>query len=447
MHEMTATKRSRQWRLLTAVVAASAGCTILQPIDVPADDRRFPLNSTKYEEVPCVNPRESTTPPCLARLDDDLDGFHGGLGRALWEMDLRRRELVGKASEHTNSHAAYNALLWPLGALLVAKKVRKPEWDTVDAVAIGAATYGLLGSGIPDRDKLYLRSAARMACTMLEFDAELYPAATVRNAPGHDGFGIGDAALYSRVSRLEQLLTDFKAARDRLLTEWELVKPSPTIPATGNTAAQQARLDALRRASDGAPTKSKDPIGDFVFETDRLVADAQRQLDSANRLLTALDASGARLRLLRSRIEGALVQALNDRTPTLSTLQERSREITKAFEEGVSAERRVADRVKKESGSGRIETWFPTPSRAEALMSNSRKQLFALWTGPRADLKAAQSRVAEWTSKHEERVRIAKVDAAAMGCNEGNLAEFAADLAKKVGAGDPVTGKAAEISK
>lgn len=159
----------------------ATGCTILAPIQTPESDRRFALhkNAGAQANLPCM-PVNLETPGECKPLEQDIDAFHGGLGRALWETDVRRRELIAQAASHTNINSAYNALLWPLGSYFIAKKIRHPEWSTLDVAAVAAASFGFLGSGIPDRDQLYVKTAARMACSIALFDADLYPKTEIR---------------------------------------------------------------------------------------------------------------------------------------------------------------------------------------------------------------------------------------------------------------------------
>jgi hypothetical protein len=106
------------------------GCTIFAPIQTPEDDRRFPLKGEGQPGTPCV-PRSDGGVDCKA-LIDDIDAFQGGLGRSIWEMDMRRRQLIAQAAAHTNTNATFNALLWPIGAYLVARKIncwRRPKTE------------------------------------------------------------------------------------------------------------------------------------------------------------------------------------------------------------------------------------------------------------------------------------------------------------------------------
>ncbi len=425
-----------------------AGCTILAPVQTPEDDRRFPLKFPTTETLPCVD-GSGLSKQCTTELKDSIDTFHGGLGRAMWEMDLRRRQLVAQAAERTNIQATYNALLWPLGAFLIAKKIHDPGWNTLDTAAFGVATYGLLGSGIPDRDKLYLKTAARMACTMVEFDADLYPSKEVQPTDnggldwrhgwpisGHRG-----STLTERLSHLEWHIQQFSTKRDFLLTS--LVLKTPKAGLSGRNSVEQARLSALGLT--GSTKTPLDPSEAFRFETDRLISEAQTSLSEGERLKQQLDDAGMRMRKQRSVIEGALTQGLNDRTPELVSPAARGREITQAMEENIAASTAAAERLKKQSGVGRAEGWFPTPAQLVGVTPQSAQDLKDFWNRERTNLKGAAGRLDRWKTRHDERVRTAKADAAAMGCNNGTLGDFALML-RKVSEAATVAGATAAVA-
>jgi len=62
-----------------------------------------------------------------------------------------------------------------------------------------------------------------------------------------------------------------------------------------------------------------------------------------------------------------------------------------------------------------------------------RERLVAFWNVKRRELIRSQAEVAEWMVVHNERIRLARTDAAAMGCNDGTLDEFSKGLLKRVG--------------
>ena len=428
--------RGSHWRVgrIAAPALLLAGCTIFAPVQTPEDDRRFPVSFPTTEAVPCVD-SSGTGTQCSASIQTSLDDFHAGLGRAMWEMDIRRRQLVGQAAQHTNINSTYNALLWPIGAFFIAKKIHDPTWSTLDTVAVATATYGLLGSGIPDRDKLYLKTSARMVCTMVEFDAELYTEAEIAGTglstiPPQKEFSLGEA-----LDDLIQAKEDFIARRDELATKVELQSPGKAL--VGSSANDKLRLEAIGKSK--TPAALKDPTPDLFFVADKILASADQQLTDGLKLKRQLDSSGTRLRQQRTRIEAALTQALNDRTPALVSPLDRAREIAQAYEDGMTAEKNFTARIKKESGAGREDPWQPTTARLKGLTPASRALVISFWINERANLIAAQQRVSSWSLRHAERVRIAKADATSMGCNDGDLSEFLKKLSAAAATPNPPT--------
>ncbi|MDH0863334.1 hypothetical protein [Mitsuaria sp. GD03876] len=424
-------------RLRTRWLAAlslglATGCTILAPIQTQQADRRFPLKNEGTGNAPCKSAGE-TQLECQP-LQDDIDAFYGGLGRALWETDVRRRALIGQAAAHTNINSAYNAMLWPLGAYFIQKKIRHPEWSAMDVAALAVASYGFLNSGIPDRDQLYVKTAARMACAMTLFDADLYLKSEVQpddrqlRAPWTDWPLLNPAedSLGQRINQLTWNLRVFTEQRDRVLIGTQLAarKSGPT----GRTDTDRRRMEAMGLNS--APKAQKNPSADFLLETDGLITRAEEQLAAAQKLRQQLHDAGDRLRWQRIAIERALVQGLNERTPALQSPTSVATQIAQAFESGIDSERKLVNRIKKESGAARREDWAPTPANLADLTQDSRDAMTAFWTGPRPRLKAATANLASWMGGHDERVRLAKAVASGMGCGDGDLAEFTNSLKK-----------------
>lgn len=423
----------------------ATGCTILAPIQTPESDRRFALhkNAGAQANLPCM-PVNLETPGECKPLEQDIDAFHGGLGRALWETDVRRRELIAQAASHTNINSAYNALLWPLGSYFIAKKIRHPEWSTLDVAAVAAASFGFLGSGIPDRDQLYVKTAARMACSIALFDADLYPKTEIRPdrfaAPVHKSnwhpsdagdpawlrHKLSDETLVERLDELSVAAQNFSAQRDAVLVDMTLEKP--VVASSGMTPADKARLAA--KGLNSAPKAQKDPSKDFIFETDSLLARAHAQLGTALKLKQQLDDAGNRLRRQRIAIEAALTRGLNERTPALQQPTAVATQIAQAFEAGMASERKFVARVKQEAGTARSEDWLPTQAALADLTGKSRASMMNFWINDRVRLKRAMASLANWTARHDERQRVAKADASGMGCSDGDLAEFTRSLSK-----------------
>jgi hypothetical protein len=418
-------------RGLLALTLVASGCTIFAPIQAPEHDRRFPLKIEDQEPIPCVSKQEGTPVACTSEVKQDLDAFYGDLGRALWETDLRRRTLIGMGSERTTLNSLYNAMLWPLGAFFITKKIHHPEWSTLDAAAIATASYGLLNSGIPDRDKAYLRTASRMACAMVAFEPDLYLKSEI---------GVDDASLYpptllGRTRRLSNAISDFTLERDQLVATLPTPRPQ-TPPSQSLSSIYSVRATALNLKPAVRGDNGQQLLNSFMDETDRLLKDAREQLTQAQTTATEIKTSGQRLRQQRGRMDFALTQALNANTPDLVSPQDRAREIASALELHLSSTKAFNDRIASatlQSGNAKSGAWTLTDQKMSMLGEPSRKHLLTFWNVKRRELIRSQAEVAEWMVVHNERIRLARTDAAAMGCNDGTLDEFSKGLLKRVG--------------
>ncbi|MBT9487345.1 MAG: hypothetical protein IV093_07520 [Rubrivivax sp.] len=416
-----------------AALTLTLGCSILQPLPSRQDNRRFPLHTGGQVErahVPCV-PKDAHDTRCAA-LAIDIDGFHGGLGRAMWEADEWRRELVTLSVERTNLNTAYNALLWPLGSFFLAKKVREPAWRTIDTVAFATATYGLLNAGIPERDKIYARVATRMACAMAEAEAEVYPQGL---APDDGGPGL--LALNAALARA---ITDHAQARTRVLLSLHL-KPKAPVQ-RGQTEVQRTRLSAIGQG--GAPVPLPDPTQAFTDSTAALMKKANDEWAAATRLARELGGAGTRLRQRRGTLNSALEQALAGRAAEPRNPFDAAREIAQAFEQGIAAERRFVSRATGQSGAAPATAWVPTPARLAGLTVDSAQAVKDFWLHEQARLEQQAALTAHWRTQHAARVLSARNHAADLGCTEGDLGGFTAELLRR--ATDSAAGAASSAS-
>ncbi len=412
---------------------ALAACSNLVPVDVPASDRRFPLRPEGVKDEagksqPCerIGGPDATCRP----LDEDLDAYAGGLGRAMWDMDLRRRELLQKAADHTNLASAYDTLLWPVGAFLIAKKIKEPSWSTVDAAAFGAAAFGIMKAGIPGRDRLYLRAAVQMSCALRQAEAELYA------AEGPESLGL----LQLRLNQLQSELSEYKARRDKTLSDLAL-KPSEG-GRKGKNPDQQRRFEALGIAA--APKAPPDPSAEIILRSKQPHDEAIKLLDVGRRLERRLKDAGPRLRGERSAIEGALNESLNGRAPAPRDPFAVGRELAKAFEDALEASKKLPSKGTLQSGRPSDE-WWPTESALQGLKEESRKAVKVLWTQDRTELLDLAQRVQVWVEAHAERVKAAREDATTMGCDDAEFRRATGELARRVGqAASAAAGAAAE---
>ena len=429
-------RRGRAASLLVCGLAV-AGCTILAPIQTPEHDRRFPLDIADTEKVPCVDPDDGRSRQCTQKLKESLDDYYGDLARAIWETDLRRRKLVAMGTEKAQIANLYNALLWPLGAILITKKIHNPDWSTLDTAAVATAGYGLLNSGIPERDKLYLRAASRMACSMVTFEPLLY-----HNDEIHRGDKDGSTifkepvVLEERIEFLRLAIQDFEAQRDVLVATLKAKPAKPAPPANPSSIAAIRALALGNKAAAGTPAGDLPGfLSSFQGETDRLLTNARAQLLEVRKTLALLHTSGKRLRQLRGRIDFALTEALVAGTPALVSPEARAREIASALQSQLTASKAFSDKIStlvKQSGTSQTALWTLTDPRLQALDATSQENVREFWRSYRLDLLDAQQRIADWMGNYQTDVQTANDSAASMGCNDGTLDDFSKQLLKLV---------------
>lgn len=414
-----------------------AACSQLAPVDVSATDRRFPLRLERVEDdsgarLPCehIGGPDAT---CLP-LDEDLDLYAGGLGRAMWEMDLRRRELLQKVADQTNLASAYDTLLWPVGAFLIAKKIKEPSWSTVDAAAFGTAAFGIMKAGIPGRDRLYLRAAVQMSCALRLAEADLFPAR---------GSGGLVEQFQDPLQHLQTKQSAFERRRAVVLAGLTLEPPKPGRK--GRNAVEQRRFEALGIAT--APKAPADPSAEIILRS-RLPLDESTKVLAAGRLLERrLLGAGSRLRGERSAIEGALNESLNGRAPAPRDPFAVGRDLVKAFEEALEASKKLPSTGTLQSGAPRDE-WWPTEAALRGLTQASRKSVRSLWSVERACLLDTARSVKLWIDTHAAREKAALEAAAAMGCDDAEFRRATGELARRVGqAASPPASAASEATR
>ena len=446
-HSLETLRRPRWW---LGSLMLMAGCTILQPIQTPTDDRRFPLPVKQPGDVgaPCVNPGLEGV-ECRP-LPQDLAKFYGDLPRAMWEMDERRRELVGQAAQHTNLNSAYNALLWPLGAFFVAKKLRHPEWSVRDLAAVGIGSYGLLNSGIQDRDKLYLRTAEQMACALAVADGELYRKYEISGSTQDAGAGTQctDTAsgTYCNADSLdrgsvqpplnyvtENLHTRLHNYRVKLERIWPQLRLKPLPPQESRNTVDQRRDQLLGRGQ-GAGTK--DPLPDLRTYLFGKIRVAERLLEDLAAQQDSLRDAGARLRARRSHLEAALAKALNDRTPALQQPQDVAAQVLQAMQMQQAAAERAAGNVPggataqgEQRKKGTAQDYRPDARALDALKDDKLLSELLRHQGPA--LEGAMAEARRWQQRHEQRMRRAQEGAQALGCTTLTVGQFAAALAAR----------------
>lgn len=253
------------------LVCVLCACTITQPIPEAAKAGYFsplPPNSAAsavYLKVPlgtnlCV--AVPTLPECFA----------DHLGEVIDAVDKERLAYLNKAREVSNDNATYNALMYPFGAAAVYEKLRgAPNRKLLLPAVLAAGLYGFMNSGVPDREKQYLRAAAALQCAILRQAQYLYRRGEVEvDTAGPQP----PAVLQTLDKQLQTQIDTFESARIDLLVS--LQPAAPVIP-LGPAGAIERR----KSGGGGAAAPTIDLRGDVIQRT-------QDQLQVANKTLTSL---------------------------------------------------------------------------------------------------------------------------------------------------------------
>lgn len=249
----------RFWQRVAAGVAlvAASGCTIFDPMSLSDRDRRFALKAGDVSSAPEAGApcrRGAVDDPCEPR-PAELDRYVGTLAQVMWEVDIERRALTRDALERARLNSAFNALTWPVVAFAAAKKLRDPGWSPRDAVALGFAAHRMLGEGIPERDRIYLQTANRLACSLMAAEALLY-----EKKPPTTGVSRG-FELEDRNNMLRDALETHELKRASIVSTLAIIQP-PTQPSAQHQVERQ-RLEAVGKAV-GDGRGGADPAGPFI---------------------------------------------------------------------------------------------------------------------------------------------------------------------------------------
>lgn len=450
-----------------AAVAASAlalgACTVLEPMQKPEADRLFPLEMSKGTvngKGPCAE-RDKESKACIKYGAQDLDVFAGDLGNALWEMDERRRELAGYVIEHGNVTSAYDALLWPVGAYVINKKYRDRSWSARDAIVLAATSFGLMKSGIPDRDKLYLSSANEMLCLIVKAEADLYLKTALTSAK-FESLSTGDPSstdsmqvvatnyevsdqprlIPDRIKTLEWQLRLFETKREAMLINLQL-NAKPTAPAAPKVDLNH-RVNEARGIKFTAPSAPPDPSSDIARVTLAMAQSARQDLQLLQEAHRRIQRSGLELRLRRSRMEAALVQGLSERVE-LKNPFDIAKELNGVISAQRAAEQRLSETLgKAQNGRSDEADWLPTAEKLKALSNGDTVSQF--WKQQVPLLRQARQPVQAWLAEDRRRTAEARSTAKDLGCDGGSLAAFAETLLKSATPPSPASEPASAAS-
>lgn len=418
--------------VITLALALLTGCTILNPMSLSDTDRRFALPGPKAAGTAEASDAGAACRPgaadgaCEPR-PAQLDHYVGTLAQAMWELDLARRALTRDALERSRLNSSFNALTWPAVAFAAAKRLRDPGWSPRDAVALGFAAYHLLGEDVPERDRVYLQTANRLACSLMVSEAYLYEKTPpVADAP--EGFG-----LRRHANALRLALKSHERHRATVVPQLKLA-PGKTPPEARHPV-HALRLQAIGKAPGAVGTS--DPATPFL--------DALGQTEVASRATYSLALqveedvldAGTRLRHQHSRIKSAMFAELQNRAPAPSDPLAAARQMVAALDSAV-ARKTEADQQATAAGKAQSRkaadnaTWEPTPARLKGFSEDAIKAVTVFWWEQEIPLRQARRDTQDWLDAHQRRVAAYRKEARNLGCGDDDFAAFITQLAVRV---------------
>ncbi|MGC4076418.1 MAG: hypothetical protein QM702_05175 [Rubrivivax sp.] len=399
-----------------------------------ATDRRFPVAADAAASAAAACRPGSSAEACEPR-PPELDRYVGDLAQAMWEVDLERRSLTRDALERSRLNSSFNALTWPAVSFAAAKKLRSPEWSPRDAVALGFAAFKFLGEGIPERDRIYLQTANRLACSLMGAEPYLYLAGPHAGGPDR-GF-----ALQQLSHTLEVALDLHESERARLLPKLVVQAPPGR---TGRDSVHALRLETLRGAQGGGV---RDPVTPFLQAIDKTFTEADGTLDKARQVTEEVVDAGTRLRHESSRIQSAMFAELQGRAPAPADPLAAARQVAEVLDQALAkgaASGTVPAKAQSRDTSSSTLPWEPTPARLKGFAPTAVRKVSDFWVDRETTLRAARRQTQDWLDQHRRRVAAYRAEATRLGCGQDYIDAFIANLAVRANqpASAPAAGKA-----
>ena len=402
---------------------ATAGCTAVQPIPPHSNDLRFPSRASATSAQQCAD-LPAGAGECIEPALP-LDGYFGTLAQAIWDVDLERRRFARLAAEKTNQANLFNAMLWPVGAYVGAHNLAHPSASLLrDAGAFSLAIHGLLGSGIADRDRLYLAASQRMACAISLASGHLYAKADI---------GIPDSQQYASLRTLRPGMPDLayvqhrlKSARDQFRDEQvgvlaDLVTRKTTGP-PALSAVDRRRQEASGGAG-GTTGASRDVVAAFSQSVSQRLDLADKALKPVNDINGEITLAALQLRDRRDETRRRLDQALILRAPALAEPAVTGGQVLAAigkfaqsFAASAPAAASAASAATAKSQGGQP-AWQLDEKTLAPLTDDSRKRLRDFETRFGVPLRAAQDEAVAWRRAYDKQLSGVVAAASENGCS------------------------------
>ena len=386
---------------LIAVALLASSCAVVDPINTAprgsffsggrgaeAAANAFPQSAIAsdfkrerpaFDQRTCAN--KSPLPP---------DCFAGGLGYAIDDLDERSIQLTQLAAKVTNGNATYNALLYPLGAGAIYEKLRgAPNRNLLLPAVAAAAIYGYVNSGVPDRERHYLRTALELQCAIGRSVGVLYPNSKIvigadpRNYDSLDG----------KISALRGAIRNFSADR---------IKLTKLQPKAGSRPPQLGLVDGRLAQAQGksrGSTPGKDSRADIERRVRIQLEYARSVLVRVADIRNEIDSSGNRLRSEWIEIEQEAQRMLSERVP----LPIPPSQATKDFRANIVL---TAQGDEARPSNDDLEPIFPAASR-DGIDKKSEDILEKFSTDSAIPLAEARAAIEDWLEEHvKQKARV-----------------------------------------
>ena len=431
-----------------ALMAGLGGCSILDPVPTPAGGHRLSKaestdnsesvandtsskTGTKSPAGPQKSAKNLPSTPARDCADGKLapDCFAGGLGEAIDALDTRRLALVNLARDVSNGNAAYNASLYPAGAVAVFEKLRGATNRNLLAPAAAAAgLYGFVNAGVVDRERHYLRAAGELHCAIVRSGTWLYLQSDIQDTPARARYeawstwfylnsdhldgpgGWPDAIpLYAVVSHLREATVTFRRARVALLSKLE---PVAAVPAPALDSIRQRAATAAGQARGGSV--GQDQRDAIAQRTRRQLESALAALELVRALQAQVRGSGLRLRTEWVTIEQTFQSQLSERMPLPVAPEKVATELLARTNAMIKAQ---GEAVTERAGADELDPAFPAALR-NGVSAETRPELQKFAADQGVKLAQARDNAQAWLDDHA--LRTARVDAEvrALGCKE-----------------------------
>jgi len=395
-----------------------AGCTILQPSEPWAGNSFFRSQQHKQHigEADCIdNCRQSVI---------NLDGYVGELGYAISDADLNRRQLLARGAERMTLNTIYNATLWVTVPVIAAVD---PSTQLLrNALAAAVAAYGLLNSGVPERDKLYIEASRRMACAIALATADLYPRVDIegytdtnksprRTSPTHED------SLDKTMLRLRNAINAYESKRIDVVGKLNM-NTRKGMPESRTTV--ERRHDSVMGRSTASGIVNATLIQTYSDVTRRRLETAKTLLDELSTKYKSLQRAGERLRLRSSEVETNLTAALSARTPALVDPSvvaiQIANQLQANFDQTNAIRSATSSTVK---GQGALQAWEANETTLIGLTRDSRDAVQGFEKSEAVILAQAIDAARRWKNDIEQREKTVRKSAADKGCTEALFTE------------------------